>query len=231
MDSESILNLENLSVFYGTSEVVKNVSMSLEEGSFMFLVGRIGSGKTTLFKGILQLLRTSGNIKFKGKEISEKVTREIVNMGIGYVPEDREIFGELTVKENLMVPKAGSEETFSNIYDLFPNLEERKNIKAKLLSGGEQQMLSIARTLLKDPDLLLLDEPYEGLAGKIKKKLNQAIKGMKEQKEITVLIAESTFEGRLVKDRTVLFFDRGKIIAEGSKEKIKEYAIQKGLEI
>lgn len=224
MASEDILVLEKVEAFYGHTEILYGVTLNVKRGETCGLVGRIGAGKTTVFKSILGLLRSSGSIKFCGKEIVNALTHKIINMGIGYVPEGRKLYGELTLNENLEMARKGSiNRNFSEIYDLFPELKDKKSLKVKLLSGGERQMVAIARALAGSPDLLLIEEPYEGLAVPVVRRLNQAFQAMKE-KGTTFFVAESNLKHlELVADR-VHIIDRGKTVFTGDLSKCSEFA-------
>ena len=224
MDFEQILALKNVDAFYDHTEILHGISLNVEKGGNCGLVGRIGAGKTTTLKSILGLLRTSGSIMFKGKEITKLPTFKIINMGIGYVPEGRKLYGELTVNENLEIAREGSssEEELSKIYDLFPELSDKKSNKAKFLSGGERQMLAVARGLAGIPELLLMDEPYEGLAVPVIRRLNEAFQEMKKS-GVTLLVAEASLKNlELLADR-ILVIDRGRIIFSGEVEEVKQF--------
>ena len=171
--SESILTVEEINTYYGDSHILHDLSLSVEEGEVVSLLGRNGVGKTTTLRSVMGLTPPrSGSIRFRDSEISGEQPHDILTRGISHVPEEREIFTNLTVDENLRVPNRRPgpgpvEFDVGDVYDLFPRLKERREQMGNSLSGGEQQMLAIARALLTNPILLMLDEPSEGLAPQI----------------------------------------------------------------
>lgn len=226
MVSEEILGLEEVKAFYNHTEILRGITLSVMRGESVGLMGRIGAGKTTTLKSILGLLRTSGSIKFKGKEITRIPTFRIANMGIGYVPEGRKLYGELNVNENLEIAMAGAhsdKEVLSIAYDLFPELKDKKFNKAKLLSGGERQMLSIARAFVGKPELLLMDEPYEGLAVPIIRRLNQSFHEIRKG-GLTIFVTWASIKGlESIADR-IYIIDRGRIIFNGGVQEGRSFA-------
>ena len=220
--------LEEVEAFYGHTKILLGITLNVREGETCGLAGRIGAGKTTTFKSILGLLRSLGSIKFDGKEILKIPTFKIANMGIGYVPEGRRLYGELTVNENLEVARKGIEKGFSKIYDLFPELKGKKSNKVKTLSGGERQMVAIARALAGAPKLLLIEEPFEGLATPVVRRLNQTFQEMKRE-GITSFISESNIKHlESIVDR-VHIIDRGRIIFSGDIKQTQEFISSKNL--
>ena len=187
-----IIEIKDIHTFYGTGHVLFGISMEIEEGETVCLLGRNGAGKTTTLRSIMGLTPPrSGSIKFKGEEITGKTAYFISRQGIGFVPEDRRIFPSLTVKEQLEVArKAGvGNWTVGKVYELFPHLQKLEKHMGNQLSGGEQQMLTIARTLMGNPELLLLDEPSEGLAPLVVDDLMEQMRKLKKGK-ITLLLSE-----------------------------------------
>lgn len=190
-----MLELSNVNSFYGKAHVLHDVSFSVERGRVVALLGRNGAGKTTTIKSIMQLVRpASGTITFKGQQIQGLDSHRVAKLGIGYVPEERRIFTDLTVVENLMVGRQPSREgavTWDEdmLFELFPNLAERRTNRGKALSGGEQQMLTIARSLMGNPLLVLLDEPSEGVAPVIVEQMAKVIQQLKSE-GLTVLLSE-----------------------------------------
>jgi branched-chain amino acid transport system ATP-binding protein len=166
-----MLKINNLHAFYGKSHVLHGVGFGVEPGEIVALLGRNGSGRSTAAKAIMGLVQCEGSVVWKGQEILGRKAYEIAHMGLGYVPESRDIFPALTVHQNLMLGQKGSGKgsrwSFDDMYDMFPRLKERQHTEAGVLSGGEQQMLTLCRTLMGDPDLIIIDEPTEGLAPKI----------------------------------------------------------------
>ena len=194
--AEAILKVENINTYYFATHVLWNLSMSIEKGSIVSLLGRNGMGKTTLMRSIMGLtVPRDGSILFQGKELRGMEAHKIAKLNIGYVPQGRGIFPSLSVKENLTVFERGQDRkgawTLDRVYDFFPILKERQNLYGNLLSGGEQQMLAIGRALMTNPDLLLMDEPSEGLAPMVIKQIGDVIMALKG--ELTVFLAEQNF--------------------------------------
>ncbi len=183
-----MLSVQGLNVHIGGSHAVRNVSFDVKEGENVCLTGRNGAGKSTIIKAIVGLLPpTSGSIKFKGVEITQKPPHEIVKLGSGYAPEDRKIFTDLTTYENLLIPLKYSKPSGERIFDLekifsiFPRLSPLSNRKGLFLSGGEQKMLAVARTLALSPSLVLVDEPPEGLAPMAVESFTKSMKMAREE--------------------------------------------------
>jgi branched-chain amino acid transport system ATP-binding protein len=205
-----MLELHSVNTFYGKAHILNDLSFSLGSGEVMSLLGRNGAGKTTTVKSIMQLVQpASGDIHFDGVQLNRLAAHQVAKLGIGYVPEERRIFTDLTILENLEVGRqpvrAGqSGWTVERLFELFPNLAERRNNRGKALSGGEQQMLSIARTLMGNPRLLLLDEPSEGIAPVIVEQMAATILKLK-QDGLPVLLSEQNINfARLVSDRAII---------------------------
>jgi len=194
-----ILEAKNISTSYGESRILFDVSFSIFERESVTLLGRNGAGKTTSLRTVMGLTPPqSGSIKFLGQEIAGKKTVHISRSGIGFVPEDRRIFFDLTVRENLEVAEKPSRDgrtewTVEKAYDLFPKLKELDKRLGRYLSGGEQQMLTIARTLMGNPTLLLLDEPSEGLAPIVVKMLSEFLDQIRQQ-GLTILLSEQNMK-------------------------------------
>ncbi len=220
-----LLEVNNIVTFYGLSLALDGVSLSIDKGEVVSLLGRNGAGKTTTLKSIMGLVIPKfGSIKFKGNEIVGKKPFEIARMGIGYMPDDRRIFPDLTVEENLEISrrtrtKNQEKWTIQAVYELFPTLKELRTRKGIHLSGGEQKMLAIGRALMKSPDLLLLDEPAEGLSPLIVQSLIEAILKIKQQ-GVTILVADQNLRFcRKIADRGYII-DRGTICYQGSLNEI-----------
>ena len=166
-----MLQVSNLHAYYGKSHVLHGVDMHVKGGEIVALLGRNGSGRSTTAKAIMGLVNCEGSVLWKGKEALGHKTYEIAHLGLGYVPESRDIFPKLTVYQNLLLGqkrgKKNARWSFDDMYRMFPRLKEREHTEAGVLSGGEQQMLTLCRTLMGDPDLVIIDEPTEGLAPKI----------------------------------------------------------------
>ena len=220
-----ILNIDQINTFYGQSHVLQGVSLSIQKGEVVCLLGRNGVGKTTTLRSIIGLTPPrSGRILLKGKEVVGKHPFQIAQMGIGYVPDDRRIFPDLTLFENLELARRLSSKgktlwTFEKIYNLFPVFIELKERKGIQLSGGEQKMLAIGRALMKNPDLLLLDEPSEGLAPLIVQNLAEVI-GLIRSEGVTILLADQNLKFcRKTSDRGYIL-EKGMIQYQGIMEEI-----------
>jgi branched-chain amino acid transport system ATP-binding protein len=212
------LELSNLNAGYGGTPILRNVSFSVDDGEIVGIVGRNGVGKTTLLKSIMGLLDPeSGSIQYNGEELTGKTADEHARRSIGYVPQSRDVFPNLTVTENLLVGETvgGDEQTrYEQVYDYFPILEERAGQDAGTLSGGQQQMLAIARALVGGPDLLLVDEPSEGVQPSIVQSITEDLKEINEEFGTTILFVEqnlSVIQG--LADRCYAI-DRGTIVDE-----------------
>jgi len=222
-----LLEVNKIDTYYDIFQAIFQVSLGLDQGEVVCLLGRNGAGKSTTLASIIGLNRPkSGSIKYKGQEITGQKSYQIVRLGIGFVPEDRWIFSDLTVKENLELglrEKKGKGHVFGleRIYDLFPKLKLMENQNAGTLSGGEQQMLTVGRTLMGDPESILLDEPTAGLAPIIARSLGDQIRRLK-QEGLTILLAEQNALFAMdISDRAYVI-DKGTIVYEGSVEKLRE---------
>jgi len=211
----------DLNSFYGPAQILFDIALEVDEGEVVALLGRNGAGKSTTFRAIVGLVeQRAGRILFEGKDISQTQTHEIVRGGLGYVPEERRIFTELTVEENLEVgrqPRRANAPhwTREKLFALFPNLGEMRNRLGGRMSGGEQQMLTIARTLMGNPSLVLLDEPSEGLSPKIVEQMVAAILTMKKEGVSIVVCEQNLHFARLICDRAYII-ERGRICFGGT---------------
>jgi len=216
-----ILEVNDIYTAYGLSQILFGVSLKVQEGEVISLLGRNGVGKTTTLRSIMGLTPPkSGSIKWRGEEIAGKPTYEISRLGIGFVPEDRRIFSDLTVWENLDVAiQPGRKEqnvwTLERVFDLFPALKPIQSRRGGYLSGGEQQMLTIARTLMSNPDLLLLDEPSEGLAPLVVHQLGEQIAKLR-QEGMTILLCEQNQRFSLQLSDRLYILEKGTIKYEGT---------------
>ena len=216
-----MLELNEVNAFYGKAHVLHDISFLVPSGQVVALLGRNGAGKTTTIKSIMQMVKTaSGSITFCEQEITGLPPYKIARLGIGYVPEERRIFTDLTVEENIEVGKQPPREgavtwTEEMLYDLFPNLARRRTNRGKTLSGGEQQMLTIARTLRGNPTLLLLDEPSEGVAPVIAKQMAKVILQLKEE-GLTVLLSEQNLHFANAVSSTVVIVESGRMMYHGT---------------
>lgn len=223
-----ILAVEHVNAFYGTSHILFDVSLSVEEGEIVCLLGRNGAGKTTTVRSIMGLTRPkSGSVRFHGREVRGKPPYAIARMGMGYVPDNRLIFPDLTVRENLELarksPKGFSGEpwTVDRVYELFPLLRRLDRNLGGYLSGGEQQMLTVCRTLMGNPELLLLDEPVEGVAPLVVQDLGRQILKLKTMGE-TILFSEQNVKFAIMTAERAYVIDRGRIRYEGTMESLSE---------
>ena len=219
--SAAALSVSRLEAAYGRAQVLFDVSLDVAPGEAVALLGRNGAGKSTTFRAILGLMANrSGRIVFGGEDIARLPPYEIVRRGLGYVPEDRRIFSDLTVEENLLVgrqpPRPGAPAwSAERLFEVFPNLREMRGRAGARMSGGEQQMLTIARTLMGNPSLLLLDEPSEGLAPRIVEQMIEAIREMKRE-GLGLLVSEQNLNfARLVAER-VYVIEKGAIRFAGT---------------
>ena len=205
-----MIEVREIDSFYGKAQILRNLGFSIGAGEVVSILGRNGAGKTTTMKSIMQLVRPrSGSVTFNGTELVGLPPYKVAKMGLGYVPEERRIFTDLTILENLEVGRQPSREgvpewSVDILFELFPNLSERRNNRGKALSGGEQQMLTIARTLMGNPICLLLDEPSEGIAPVIVEQMAETIMRIKKQRLTVVLSEQNLHFARLVADRAII---------------------------
>jgi branched-chain amino acid transport system ATP-binding protein len=214
-----MLHIDNLHAYYGKSHVLHGVSFHVQPGEIVALLGRNGSGRSTTAKAIMGMVDCQGQIDWNGQAIAGKKPFEIAHLGLGYVPENRDIFPKLTVHQNLMLGQkgdgAGSRWTFEDMYQMFPRLLERQHTEAGVLSGGEQQMLTLCRTLMGDPDLIIIDEPTEGLAPKIVELVGEYLKKLKDKGISVLLIEQKLTIAMKISDRA-LVMGHGSIVFEGT---------------
>ena len=219
-----MLKLTNLNAFYGKSHVLHGVSFHVQPGEIVALLGRNGSGRSTTAKAIMGLVDCQGSIFWKNSEIVGKKAYQIAHLGLGYVPENRDIFPKLTVHQNLLLGQKGSGKgsrwTFDDMYVLFPRLRERQHTEAGVLSGGEQQMLTLCRTLMGDPDLIIIDEPTEGLAPKIVELVGQYLQTLKA-KGISVLLIEQKLTIAMAISDRALVMGHGSIVFDGTPDGLR----------
>ena len=219
-----MLKVSNLHAYYGKSHVLHGVDMHVNGGEIVALLGRIGSGRSTAAKAIMGLVECKGNVLWKDKEVSGKKTFEIAHLGLGYVPESRDIFPKLTVYQNLLLgQKRGQKNprwSFDDMYKMFPRLKEREHTEAGVLSGGEQQMLTLCRTLMGDPDLIIIDEPTEGLAPKIVELVAEYLKELRKRGVSVLLIEQKLTIAMQISDRCFVM-GHGSIVFEGTPEELR----------
>ncbi len=223
-----MLKIQNLHAFYGKSHVLHGVSFDVHPGEIVALLGRNGSGRSTTAKAIMGLVHCEGDIQWKGSNLVGKEAFQVAHLGIGYVPENRDVFAKLTVHQNLMLGQknAGlrggktSRWSFDDMYGMFPRLKERQHTEAGVLSGGEQQMLTLCRTLMGDPELIIIDEPTEGLAPKIVELVGQYLQLLKARGLSVLLIEQKLTIAMAISDRA-LVMGHGSIVFEGTPDSLR----------
>jgi branched-chain amino acid transport system ATP-binding protein len=219
-----MLKLEDIHAYYGKSHVLHGVSFGVNPGEIVALLGRNGSGRSTTAKAIMGLVHAEGGLHWNGQDILRRKAYEIAHMGIGYVPENRDIFPKLTVHQNLLLGQKGSGKgsrwSFDDMYGMFPRLKERQHTEAGVLSGGEQQMLTLCRTLMGDPDLIIIDEPTEGLAPKIVELVGQYLRTLKD-KGISVLLIEQKLTIAMAISDRALVMGHGSIVFDGTPDSLR----------
>jgi branched-chain amino acid transport system ATP-binding protein len=219
-----MLRLANVHAFYGKSHVLHGVNFHVEPGEIVALLGRNGSGRSTTVKTIMGLVDGTGSVKWRDEELLGRKAFEIAHAGIGVVPENRDIFPKLTAHQNLMLgqksAKAKSRWSFDDMYALFPRLKERQHTEAGVLSGGEQQMLTLCRTLMGDPALIMIDEPTEGLAPKIVELVAEYLRELK-RRGIGVLLVEQKLTIALEVADRCLVMGHGQIVFTGTPDELR----------
>lgn len=221
-----MLNVTNLHAYYGKSHILQGVNLNIREGEIVALLGRNGVGRSTTCKAVMGEVPPHGSVKFKGREIAGKKAFEVANLGIGYVPENRDIFPGLTTRQNLILGlKPGQKDgagrwSMQNMFDMFENLRQRIDVEASVLSGGEQQMLTMCRTLMGDPDLIMIDEPTEGLSPQMTQKVAGLLKEI-ANRGIATLLVEQKLAIALDIAHRVYVMGHGRMVFEGTPEELK----------
>ena len=219
-----MLEIDNLHAFYGKSHVLHGVRFQVGQGEIVALLGRNGSGRSTTAKAIMGLVDAEGDIRYRGERITGLKPFEVAQRGIGYVPESRDIFPKLTVHQNLTLGIKGggraSRWSYDDMYALFPPLKERQHTEAGVLSGGEQQMLTLCRSLMGDPDLIIIDEPTEGLAPKIVEQVAAYLRTLKDRGVSVLLIEQKLTIALDIADR-MLVMGHGSIVFDGTPAQLK----------
>ncbi len=235
----SLLELEDVDAYYDESHILRDLSMSVEEGEICALLGRNGAGKTTTLRSIAGATPPTvqdGTVSFQGTDVTGDPPEDIAARGISLVPEERRVFSDLSVVENLRLPEVARSSTnrfgrsvattregmsMEEVYEYFPRLDERRQQRAGTLSGGEQQMLAIARALRQPTDLLLLDEPYEGLAPQIIETVEQAVERIREDGTTILLVEQNAIAATNISDRAYVI-DQGEVVFEGTGEELQD---------
>lgn len=221
--AEPILVIRDLHAYYGKSHVLHGVDLDVNKGEIVSLLGRNGVGRSTTVKAAMGMVVAEGSVKLRGQELLGRKPYEIAHFGLGYVPESRDIFPTLTVEQNLLLGMKGSKAgswSFDDMYRMFPRLEERRNTAAGVLSGGEQQMLTLCRTLMGDPELIMIDEPTEGLAPKIVELVAEYLQTLKER-GISVLLVEQKLAIAMDISQRVYVMGHGRIVFEGTPNELR----------
>jgi branched-chain amino acid transport system ATP-binding protein len=218
-----MLQVKDLQAYYGKSHILHGVSMQVGKGEIVSLLGRNGVGRSTTIKAIMGQVAAEGSVRFKDEELLGHKTYEIAHKGLGYVPENRDIFPTLTVEQNLilgMKRKVAGRWALDDMYKMFPRLKERQHTAAGVMSGGEQQMLTLCRTLMGDPDLIMIDEPTEGLAPKIVELVAEYLKELKNR-GVSVLLVEQKLAIALDISNRLYVMGHGQIVFEGTPADLK----------
>jgi branched-chain amino acid transport system ATP-binding protein len=214
-----MLEVRDLHAFYGKSHILQGVDLDVGEGEIVSLLGRNGVGRSTTCKAIMGLVDPVGSVRYRGREIAGLGANLVARAGIGYVPEDRQVFPTLTVRQNLMLglKRAGrfGRWNFDDVFKLFPNLAERQHNPAGVLSGGEQQMLTMCRTLMGDPDLILIDEPTEGLAPLLVEQVGRLLEEI-AHRGVAILLVEQKLTIALRISRRLYVMGHGRIVFQGT---------------
>ena len=225
MSPDTILELEDVDLFYGKSQALDGVSLHVDEGEIVSVIGPNGAGKTTMLNAISGLVSYEGTIRFKGEDLAEKAERDIVQMGLVHCTEDRDLYPFFSVHQNLLmgghlIEKQRLDDRLEYVYDLFPRLEERREQEAHTMSGGEQQMLAVGRALMGDPDLLMLDEPTQGLAPVIIEDISEAMEDLQDE-GLTILLAEQNSTFAMNHAERLYLLETGTIELSGTDEEFK----------
>jgi len=220
-----MLEVANLHAYYDKSHILHGVDMHIQKSEIVALLGRNGTGRSTAVKALMGMVKSTGSIRFKDEEIGGLRTFEIAHKGLGYVPESREIFPTLTVRQNLELgikdPKKQTRWTVDDMYRLFPRLRERENTPAGVMSGGEQQMLTLCRTLMGDPDLIMIDEPTEGVAPKIVQEIAELLQEI-ARRGISVFLIEQKLDIALKVCNRLYVMGHGTIVFEGTAAELQD---------
>jgi branched-chain amino acid transport system ATP-binding protein len=222
--AEPMLTVRDLHAYYGKSHILQGVDLTVREGEIVSLLGRNGVGRSTTIKTIMGQVPPQGSVRFKGREIAGLKPHEVAHLGLGYVPEERAIFPALTVRQNLILGeksgRTGGRWSMQDMFALFPRLEERVDTPGGVLSGGEQQMLTICRTLMGDPDLIMIDEPTEGLSPQMVERVGEML-GQIAARGVSILLVEQKLTIALRVATRLYVMGHGRIVFEGTPEELK----------
>ena len=219
-----MLEVRDLHAYYGKSHILQGVSLDVGDGEIVSLLGRNGVGRSTTIKAIMGEVPPTGSIRFKGAEIAGRKSHEIARLGLGYVPENRDIFPTLTVRQNLVLGQKGRRASgrwsMEDMFNLFPHLRDRADFEGGVLSGGEQQMLTICRTLMGDPDLIMIDEPTEGLAPQIVERVAELLEEI-AGRGVSILLVEQKLTIALRISQRVYVMGHGHVVFEGTPDELR----------
>ena len=219
-----MLNVRDLHAFYGKSHILHGVHLDVAEGEIVSILGRNGVGRSTAIKAIMGMVACTGSVKFNGEEMVGLKAYQIAHRGLGYVPENRDIFPTLTVRQNLLLGQKSAKPSArwksEDMFELFPRLKERANNEAGVLSGGEQQMLTLCRTLMGDPALIMIDEPTEGLAPKIVEQVARLFEEIKKR-GVSIVLVEQKLAIALDISERVYVVGHGRIVFHGSPQELR----------
>ncbi len=222
-----MLSIENLHAFYGKSHILHGVNLEVNAGEIVALLGRNGSGRSTTIKAVMGLVHGQGAVRWRGQDILGHKTYDIARRGLGYVPESRDVFPKLTVEQNLLLGQQPGRRgqksgrwSLDDMYQMFPRLKERQHTEAGVLSGGEQQMLTLCRTLMGDPDLIMIDEPTEGLAPKIVELVGQYLQELK-RRGLAVLLVEQKLTIALDISQRCYVMGHGEVVFHGTPDELR----------
>ncbi len=222
-----MLEVRDLHAFYGKSHILRGVRLDVRQGEIVSLLGRNGVGRSTTIKAIMGMVARTGSVRFKGEDIAQRKAYEIAHKGLGYVPENRDIFPTLTVRQNLLLGQKSARQSgrwkMDDMFALFPRLADRADNEAGVLSGGEQQMLTLCRTLMGDPELVMIDEPCEGLAPKIIEQVAMLFQEIK-RRGVSILLVEQKLAITLDISQRLYVMGHGAIVFEGTPHDIRSNA-------
>ena len=222
-----MLEVRGLNAFYGKSQILRGVRLDVRQGEIVSLLGRNGVGRSTTIKAIMGMVQREGSVKFKGRETTGMKTYQIAHAGLGYVPENRDIFPTLTVRQNLLLGQKAARPSgrwkADDMFEMFPRLKERADNQAGVLSGGEQQMLTLCRTLMGDPELVMIDEPTEGLAPRIVEQVARLFQEVRKR-GISILLVEQKLAITLDISERLYVMGHGAIVFEGTAQDVRDNA-------